>query len=239
MQASAVRRAFIKSLPILCSYIFLGISYGLLMTEAGFQWFYTLFASVFVFTGAGQFVMITLMSSAASVATVAVTIFLLSSRHFFYGMTMLQEYKAVKGPMGRYMETTLSDETFAVVVSMSEDEPQRDRVRFFIHLFDQCYWVIGSLIGAILGQILPFDMEGIDFCMTALFVIIVIDQWEKDSSHRPAIVGLILALVCLAIFGQSSFMLPALLGTCAILLIPGVAKGNGVARGKEASCESC
>ncbi len=239
MKYSAARSAFVKSLPILCSYIFLGISYGLLMTDSGFDWFYTLFASVFLFTGAAQFVMITLMSSAASLATVAITIFLLNSRQFFYGMTMLEENKQIKGPMGRCKVTSLTDETFAVNVSMPKDELDRHRVMFFVSLFDQCYWVIGSLIGAVLGQVIPFDMEGIDFCMTALFVIILVGQLEKAENRRPALVGGIVAVVALFVFGQSSFMLPTLIITSVLLLVlPRAAAPEASAESQEVSKEA-
>ena len=123
--------------------------------------------------------------------------------------------------MGRrklYMIHSLTDETYAVNCSLPADLPDRQDVMFYLAALSQSYWVIGTLVGAVLGQVIPWDLEGIDFCMTALFVIIVVDQWEHTKNHLPALLGGALAVVCLIVFGQSSFMLPALLITSGILL---------------------
>ena len=113
---------------------------------------------------------------------------------------------------------SLTDETYAVNCSLPADLPDRQDVMFYLAALSQSYWVIGTLVGAVLGQVIPWDLEGIDFCMTALFVIIVVDQWEHTKNHLPALLGGALAVVCLIVFRQSSFMLPALLITSGILL---------------------
>ena len=89
---------------------------------------------------------------------------------------------------------------------------------FFVALFSRCYWMIGAVLGGVIGQLLPFDLEGIDFCMTALFVIIFMNQWEKNKNHFPVVTGLIIAIICLLIFGQTAFMLPALIFVSGILM---------------------
>ncbi len=115
---------------------------------------------------------------------------------------------------------TMTDETFAVNTTLEADMPKKERqdMMFYVALFSRGYWMLGAVLGGVLGQLIPYDMEGIDFCMTALFVIIFIDQWEKNTSHRPALIGLAVGIVSLFIFGASSFMLPALLVTSGILI---------------------
>lgn len=217
MNRSAFRRAFRESVPILCSYLFISIAYGIMMNENGMPWFVSLLASVTVYTGAFQFVLITFLASGASLATVALTALLMSSRQLFYGITFLDEFRRM-GRRKLYMIHSLTDETYAVNCSLPADLPDQQDVMFYLAALSQSYWVIGTLVGAVLGQVIPWDLEGIDFCMTALFVIIVVDQWEHTKNHLPALLGGALAVVCLIVFGQSSFMLPALLITSGILL---------------------
>lgn len=217
MNRSAFRRAFRESVPILCSYLFISIAYGIMMNENGMPWFVSLLASVTVYTGAFQFVLITFLASGASLATVALTALLMSSRQLFYGITFLEEFRRM-GRRRLYMIHSLTDETYAVNCSLPADLPDRQDVMFYLAALSQSYWVTGTLVGAVLGQVIPWDLEGIDFCMTALFVIIVVDQWEHTKNHLPALLGGALAVVCLIVFGQSSFMLPALLITSGILL---------------------
>ena len=217
-----LRQGFIKSLPILCSYIFLGAAYGMLMENAGFSWMYSLLASVTVYTGAFQFMLITFLSSGASIATIAISALLMNSRQFFYGLTFLAEFRQM-GKRKWYMIPTLTDETYAVNCTLTDekypDKEEKHGIMFLVAVFSHCYWAIGSVLGGVLGQIIPFDMTGIDFCMTALFVIIFIDQWEHATSHKPALIGLGVAAICLLIFGKTAFMLPALLIVSGILLV--------------------
>lgn len=217
MKKQAFRRAFRESVPILCSYLFISVAYGIMMNENGMPWFVSLLASVTVYTGAFQFVLITFLASGASLATVALTALLMSSRQLFYGITFLDEFRRM-GRRKLYMIHSLTDETYAVNCSLPADLPDRQDVMFYLAALSQSYWVIGTLVGAVLGQVIPWDLEGIDFCMTALFVIIVVDQWEHTKNHLPALLGGALAVVCLIVFCQSSFMLPALLITSGILL---------------------
>lgn len=236
--------AFTKSIPVMCSYIFLSIAYGLMMQNAGLGWFYSLFASAFVYTGAFQFVLITFLSTGASIATVLLTALLMNSRQIFYAITFLPEFRK-NGKRLPYMIHSLTDETFAINCTLTLTGKEKRDVMFILALLCQSYWIAGSVIGSILGQLIPFDLEGIDFCMTALFLIIFVDQWEKAqadlkekqgtapsqgknkwqlfidllNAHFPALLGLCLGLVCLFLFGASRFMLPALLITSAILLL--------------------
>lgn len=114
---------------------------------------------------------------------------------------------------------TMTDETYAVNCTVDGETKRGRKVMFFVALFSWCYWMVGSVIGGVVGHMLPFQLEGIDFCMTALFVIIFIDQWEKTKNHKTAITGLAVAIVCLFIFGKTTFMLPALILVSGILTL--------------------
>jgi 4-azaleucine resistance transporter AzlC len=213
-----IKTAFVKSIPILCSYLFVGMAYGVMMEEAGFHWYYSLFVSLTVYTGAFQFVLITFLSSGASWLTIAVTAFLMNSRQTFYSLTFVEDFKRM-GKRLPYMIHTMTDETYAVNCTLEKTQTGRDDIMFWVAFFSRCYWMIGTVGGAVIGQLIPFELEGIDFCMTALFVIIFIDQWEKSTRHFPALIGIGIAVVCLFLFGANRFMLPALVLVSGILLL--------------------
>jgi 4-azaleucine resistance transporter AzlC len=201
----------------MCSYFFVSMAYGIMMEEAGLHWYYSLLVSLTVYTGAFQFVLITFLSSGASYLTIAVTALLMNSRQTFYSLTYVEEFKS----MGRrlpYMIHTMTDETYAVNCTLDEAQEGRADIMFLVALFSRCYWMIGAVAGGVIGQLIPFELEGIDFCMTALFVIIFIDQWEKSTRHLPALLGLGISVLCLLVFGTGRFMLPALLLVSGILL---------------------
>ena len=201
--------AFVKSLPIMCSYFFLGAAYGIMMEE-----------SMTVYTGAFQFVLITFLSTGASLLTIAITALLMNSRQSFYSLTFLNDFKRM-GKRKLYMIHSLTDETYAVNCTLELPRKEKEDTMFGVALLSHCYWMAATVAGAVLGQLIPFELEGIDFCMTALFVIIFMDQWKKASSHIPALAGLTCGIVCLLIFGQSSFILPALLLVSGILFFAG------------------
>jgi 4-azaleucine resistance transporter AzlC len=196
------------------------MAYGIMMEEAGFHWYYSLLTSLTVYTGAFQFVLITFFSTGASYLTIAVTAFLMNSRQTFYSLTFVEEFKGM-GKRLPYMIHTMTDETYAVNCTLEETGEERKGIMFFVALFSRCYWMIGAVAGGVIGQLLPFELEGIDFCMTALFVIIFIDQWEKGKKHLPALAGLGISVLCLLIFGADNFMLPALILVSGILLFTG------------------
>ncbi len=208
--------AFMKSLPIMCSYFFLGAAYGIMMEEVGFPWYVALLVSMTVYTGAFQFVLITFLSTGASLLTIAITALLMNSRQSFYSLTFLNDFKRM-GKRKLYMIHSMTDETYAVNCTLELPQKEKEDTMFGVALLSHCYWMAATVAGAVLGQLIPFELEGIDFCMTALFVIIFMDQWKKAAGHIPALAGLASGMVCLLIFGQSSFILPALLLVSAIL----------------------
>ena len=214
---SILKKAFLKSVPIMCSYFFVSMAYGIMMEDAGFHWYYSLFASLTIYTGAFQFVLITFLSSGASLLTVAVTAFLMNSRQAFYSLSFVSEFQKM-GKKKWYMVHTMTDETYAVNCTLKDEQDSRD-IMFWVALLSRCYWIIGAVLGGIIGQLIPFDLDGIDFCMTALFVIIFIDQWEKSDNHFPAIIGIIVSVLCLIVFGETLFMLPSLIIVSGILIL--------------------
>lgn len=216
--STTLKTAFVKSIPIFCNYVFVSMAYGMMMASAGFPWYDSLLVSLTVYTGAFQFVLIAFLSSGASLITIALTALLMNSRQSFYSLTFLKEFKQM-GRRKLYMIHTMTDETYAVNCTLDLPKKEKADTMFLVALFSRCYWMIGSVIGGILGQIIPFDLTGIDFCMTALFLIIFIDQWEKAEKHTPALTGLGIGILCLLIFGENRFMLPALLIVSALLLL--------------------
>lgn len=213
-----MKKAFIKSIPIMCSYVFVSMAYGILMEEAGFSWIYSLAISLTVYTGAFQFVLITFLSSGASLVTVALTAFLMNSRQMFYSLSFVDEFRRM-GRRKLYMIHTMTDETYAVNLTLDSQGEEKRCTMFWVALYSRCYWMIGTVAGAVLGQLIPFELKGIDFCMTALFLIIFIDQWEKSDNHFPAALGVVVAVLCLLVAGPRNFMLPALLIVSGVLLV--------------------
>ena len=216
--STTLKTAFVKSIPIFCSYVFVSMAYGMMMASAGFPWYDSLLVSLTVYTGAFQFVLITFLSSGASLITIALTALLMNSRQSFYSITFLKEFKQM-GRRKLYMIHTMTDETYAVNCTLDLPKKEKEDTMFLVALFSRCYCIVGSVLGDILGQIIPFDLTGLDFCMTALFLIIFIDQWEKAEKHTLALTGLGIGVICLLFFGENRFMLPALLIVSALLLL--------------------
>mgnify|MGYP001706707647 CR=1 FL=1 len=227
---SVTKQAFMKSIPIMCSYIFVSMAYGMMMENAGFAWYYSLLTSLTVYTGAFQFVLITFLSSGASIVTIAVMALLMNSRQSFYSLSFLETFRKM-GRKKLYMIHTMTDETYAVNCTIEDKDENSRKEMFLVAFFSRCYWMFGAVMGGLIGQLIPFELTGIDFCMTALFVIIFIDQWEKSENHFPALLGIIVALISLYLFGPQRFMLVALLIASGILLL--VREENG----KEVHCE--
>lgn len=200
----------------MCSYLFVSIAYRMMMNEAGFAWYVSLLISFLIYTGAFQFLLITLLSSGTSLLTIGIMDFLMNSRQLFYSVFFVDIFNKMKQKW--YMIFTMTDETYAINCSLEENENEKE-VMFYVALFSRIYWLIGTLLGVFLGQMIPFDLTGIDFCMTALFIIIFYDQLEKNKDRFPAIVGIVVAIICLCIFGNQNFMLPSLIISSMVLLI--------------------
>lgn len=227
-----LKQAFVKALPITGSYLFVSMAYGLMMQEAGLSWGWSLFTSITVYTGAFQFVLVAFLSSGASLFTVGVTALFMNSRQFFYGLTFVDDFKQM-GKRFPYMVHTMTDETYAVNCTMlptdkytdtdrkmeSEDEKnKRFDIMFLIALFSRISWMTGAVAGGVIGQLIPVELKGIDFCMTALFITIFVDQWSNVRNHIPAITGLAVGMILLLVAGADYFLLPTLILVSGLLL---------------------
>lgn len=212
---------FLQTLPVLCGYLFLGMAFGVLLQKAGYGIGFAFLISLIVYAGSMQFVLIGLLTSGASLLTAALMTLSINSRHIFYGLSFIEKFQSM-GKKGIYMVASLTDETYSVLCGMKvpkELEQNEKKLFFLVALLNHLYWIIGSILGAGIGQVLPFDTTGIDFAMTALFVVIYIEQWLDSPDKFPAILGISFAILSLVLFGKDKFLLPALIGTVSILWI--------------------
>jgi len=208
-----------NTMPVMAGYIVLGMGFGLLLNEGGYGFFWALAMSIFVYAGALQYVGVSLLSSGASLITVAITSLVINARHLFYGITMIGHYKG-SGAKKPYLIHALSDETYSLVCTGEVPEGFSKHEYFFmVSLFDQIYWVTGSLIGSVIGSLITADMTGLDFSMTALFITVVVEQWIKEKNHMPVLIGFAASLVCLLIFGADNFIIPDMILIIALLSI--------------------
>ena len=207
-----------KTVPIMFSYLFLSMAFGIMMNQAGFPFYWAYLVSLTVYTGAFQFVMVSFLSAATGIATIAFTALAMNCRHMFYGVTFLKEFKSM-GKCYPYMIFSLTDETYSLFfVTKVPKDVKEEQFLFAIAVLDQSYWIIGSGIGALLGNVLPFSAEGIDFAMTALFVVIMVEQWMEKQNRPSVVIGLVCGLVCRLVFGADNFILPTMICVMVILL---------------------
>ena len=203
-------------------YIFLGIAFGLVLQKAGLGPGWALLASLLVYAGSMQFALVGILTSGLGIVTTMIMTLLINSRHAFYGLTFIERFKSFKKTYP-YMVFSLTDETYSLLCSMPRPkdftDKQWDMAFFLVSLLDQCYWVAGSVIGAAAGQMITFDSTGIDFAMTALFVVIAVDQWKHARTHMPAMTGFVCGVLFLALIRTANFILPALAATVGVLLL--------------------
>ena len=215
----AFRAALPRTLPVLAGYLVLGVAFGLLLNSIGLGVFWAAAMSILVYAGSAQFLAVSLIGASASLPQVALLTFLLNFRHFFYGLSMVSRYQGV-GKRKLYLAFALSDETYAILAgALPPAQVDPADYYFAVSLLDQCYWVAGSLIGATVGQLITFDTTGVDFAMTALFVVLAVEEWKSARRHAPALFGVCCGVVCLLIFGPDLFLIPALAAIVALLLL--------------------
>ena len=211
--------AFVRSVPIMAGYIVLGLGFGVLLQSKGYGAGWALAMGGLIYAGSMQYVTIDLLAGGASLISAALMTLMVNARHLFYGISMLERYKNT-GAAKPYLIFALTDETYSVVCSGDAPEGvDQSRYFFWVSLLDQFYWVVGCVAGALLGSVLPFDTTGIDFSMTALFVVLLLEQCKVHRHLLPALIGLFCALICLLLIGASNFMIPALCVCTAMLLL--------------------
>ena len=211
MKKKAFQAAFPYTLPICVGFLFLGMSYGFMMRSKGFSFLYPLFMSMFIFAGSMEFVTVNLLLSAFHPLSAFFLALMVNARHLFYGISMLGKYKNV-GWKKFYLIYGMCDETFSVnCTAKIPEDVDKGWFMFFVTLLNQIYWVGGATLGALLGFVIHFDTTGIEFVMTALFVVMFLNQWEeKGADHKAALTGVGASLLCLLVFGGQNFILPAM-----------------------------
>ena len=214
-----VKHAFKQSVPIMAGYIVLGMGFGVLLESKGYGVLWAIAMSVFIYAGSMQYVAINLITGGASLIATALMTLMVNARHLFYGISMLDKYKNT-GKYKPYLIFALTDETYSLVCSGKIPEGvDRNKYYFLVSLFDQVYWVIGSVIGSVVGSVLNFNTAGIDFSMTALFLVVFVEQWKSTKDRASAITGVVVSVVCLLIFGAGNFVIPAMISITVILLL--------------------
>lgn len=215
--SNLIKTAFVKSLPVMAGYVVLAIGFGILMKDAGYGLFWSFLMSFTIYAGSMQYVTVSLLSSGASLISAGLTTLMVNARHLFYGVSMIEKYKDA-GKKKPYLIFALTDETYSLLCG--DDYPEGEDpywYSFFISLFNQCYWVFGSIIGSIVGSLISFNTAGIDFSMTALFVTVFVEQWLTTKNHLPAIAGLVCSISCLIVFGAESFLIPTMISITLVL----------------------
>ena len=220
MNKNALRRVFLDTVPVLIGYLFLGIGFGILLQEqAGKGVLWSLCMAVFMFAGSAQYLAVSLLANHASIISAAVAILLVNARHIFYGIPLLDTYHDA-GKKKPYMIFALTDETYSLV---TQNEPPEGMSRhmycFLVSAFNHAYWVAGCVLGSLAGAHIPISFEGVEFVLTALFVTLFVEQWLTHKNHLPAIVGVAVTAVCLAIFGREIFLIPSMVLIAVLLTL--------------------
>ena len=207
--------SFKRSQPVMYGYLFLGITFGIMLREVGFGVFWAFISSLFVYAGSGQFLMCEFIADNAPLFTCGVMTILLNSRHIFYGLSFLTRFNRLgKKKWVNILE--LTDETYSVLC-FTEKDGAHPLTMLFISIFDHSYWIMGSMIGNLIGS-LPFDFTGVDFSMTALFVVLFVEQWKTNSYKLPAITGFVSSVLFLLLLGPSNFIFPSLVLSSVVLI---------------------
>ncbi|MBO7348748.1 MAG: AzlC family ABC transporter permease [Spirochaetales bacterium] len=219
MNQNTVKQAFFKTLPVLAGYVVLGTGFGILMHNAGYGVLWTASMSIFVYAGSLQYVGVGLLSGGASVLTAFITSIMVNARHLFYSISMIGRYKDA-GKYKPYLIFALTDETYSLLSDgQVPGKADPDLYRFLVSFFNQFYWVTGSILGNLIGSILPFPTTGIEFSMTALFIASFTEQWLSTKDHIPALTGFLCTLACLVLFGKEGFLIPAMLMITMVLTL--------------------
>lgn len=210
VRLTALRAAFPYTLPILAGFLFLGITCGIYAASLGLPWWIPPLMACCIFAGSAEFVVASMLTATFNPLQTFIMVFVINARHLFYGISMLERFRTM-GHKRPYLIFAMCDETFSINFSTRAPEGVDEGwLMTWISVLNQSYWVLGCTLGSIFGNALAMEVEGISFAMTALFVVIFLDQWLKDASHAGAVIGLVASAGMLVLFGADSFILPAM-----------------------------
>lgn len=216
--AAALRAAFPATIPVLTGYLCIGMAYGLLMANAGYGIFWALLLSLLCYAGSMEFVAVSLLTAGFDPVQALLMALMINARHAFYGLSMLEKYRGT-GWARPFLIFSLTDETFSLVSTLEPlDGVTRRDFYFWISLLDYLYWQMGSVLGALIGGLLPFDTTGLDFALTALFIVLFLEQWRKRENRPAALIGLGCTAVSLAAVGADRLVIPDMVLILAVLL---------------------
>ena len=202
--------AFPKTIPIMMGFLFLGMSYGIYMRVSGFSFVYPLCMSLVIFGGSLEFVAVTMLLGTFAPLQTFLMALMIQARHLFYGIALLEKYKGT-GMKKPYLIFGMCDESFSINCSTEVPENvDKGWFYFFVTVLNQFYWVLGATAGGVLGSFITFNTEGLDFVMTAMFVVIFLEQWLKEKKHYTALIGVLASAGCLLFFGADSFLIPTM-----------------------------
>ncbi|QUH19566.1 AzlC family ABC transporter permease [Alkaliphilus sp. B6464] len=215
----AIKAAFPATIPVMLGYLSVGVAFGLLFEKSGYNFMWAIFMSIAVYAGSMQFIAISLLTSGAGLMEIALVTLFVNIRHFFYGLSFIDKFKGM-GKKKTYMIYSLSDETYSLLCSSKAPEGvDNNSFLFCIALLNQIYWIVGTFIGSIAGSLITFNTNGIDFAMTALFVVIFIEQWSTYKTHIPVLIGIASTILSLLIFGVDNLILPSMVLITVALMI--------------------
>lgn len=216
---NSLRFSFRRSIPIMIGFFPVGLAYGILMQNAGYNALWSGLCSLFVFAGSLQMLMVTFFTDVLPLVTVVIMAALLNSRHMFYGLSFIEKFRGY-GPWRWFLIYGLTDENYSLLCAYQPTEGVDEKT---VHILSTAltwlYWIVFAAFGGIVGRLIPFDTTGIDFALTGLFVVILIDQLKGAANRWPAVVSAASGIVCILIFGAANFLLPSLLITVAALLL--------------------
>lgn len=216
---TAIRRAFPYTIPVLTGYLFIGIAFGVMFAEKGYSWLWAILMSTLVYAGSGQYLAVNFFVPGISILQAMFLTLMVNIRHVFYGISLLEKFNKL-GKKRWYMIFALTDETYSLLCTTNiPEDVDEEKFLLSIAVMNQLYWIIGSGVGGLAGVLLPINPKGIDFAMTALFVVIFVEQWFQKKNRIPAIVGVVISFISLQIFGVNNFVLPSMLMIIAVLFV--------------------
>jgi len=217
------KKAFLAALPftipIFFGYLFSGIAFGILLTSHGHAWWWAPVMAVVILAGSMQFIALEILAAPFNPLMALVMTLMVNARHMFYGLSMFDKFRNA-GVRKPYQIYALTDETYSVLCEVEPPEGvDRDWFNFFVAALNQSYWVGGCTLGALAGSAFRFNTKGIDFVLTALFLVIFLSQWESTRDHRPALIGVGCAVLALLLFGPDNFILPSMIGIFLLMVV--------------------
>lgn len=223
MVSKKIKAAFFAALPntipILAGFLFLGIAYGIYMNQSGFKFYYPMFMSFIIFAGSVEFATVSWLLGSFDPVNIFFLTLMINARHLFYGLSMLEKYN-IPGWKKLYLIYGMCDESFSINATV--DVPKdidKGLFMFFVTMLNQIYWVAGATIGGIFGSFIPFDTKGIEFVMTALFVVIFLENWLKEKDHSASVIGLFISFICLTVFKGTNFIIPSMIIILSVLTL--------------------